>query len=64
MVSKENRYKITNWSSYNKALKQRGSLEVWIDEGVKESWYYQGKTQRGAQSRTCGILIHVLNWHV
>lgn len=49
VVSKENRYKITNWSSYNQALKQRGSLELWVDEEVKESWYYQGKAQRGAQ---------------
>jgi IS5 family transposase len=49
VASKRNRYKITNWSSYNQALKQRGSLEIWMDEGVKASWYYQGKAQRGAQ---------------
>ena len=61
MVSKENHYKITNWSSYNKALKQRGSLEVWIEEGVKETWYYQGKPQRG---HSMNILIHVMNWGV
>ncbi|WP_291970248.1 hypothetical protein, partial [Candidatus Symbiopectobacterium sp.] len=24
-------FKITNWPSYNKALKQRGSLTVWLD---------------------------------
>ena len=55
-VSKENHYKITNWSSYNQALKQRGSLEIWIEEGVEESWYYQGENQKGAQfeySDTC-----------
>jgi IS5 family transposase len=49
LVSKENRFKIKNWSEYNQALKQRGSLEIWIDEEAKESWYYQGETQRGAQ---------------
>jgi Transposase DDE domain len=56
LVSKRNRYKIKNWSAYNQALKQRGSLEIWIEQGVEESWYYQGKNQRGAQyeySDTC-----------
>ncbi|RLR17526.1 IS5/IS1182 family transposase, partial [Sodalis-like symbiont of Bactericera trigonica] len=24
--------KITNWPEYNKALRQRGSLPVWLDE--------------------------------
>jgi IS5 family transposase len=42
-------YKITNWSEYNQALKQRGSLEIWIEEGVEKSWYYEGKKQKGAQ---------------
>lgn len=25
------KYKATNWSTYNKALKRRGSLTVWFD---------------------------------
>ena len=31
-------YKVTNWSQYNNALKQRGSLEVWIDGTVFDNW--------------------------
>ncbi|RLR17773.1 IS5/IS1182 family transposase, partial [Sodalis-like symbiont of Bactericera trigonica] len=26
------KFKITNWPEYNKALRQRGSLTVWLDE--------------------------------
>jgi hypothetical protein len=31
-------YRIRNWSEYNAALKQRGSLTFWIDEAVLEQW--------------------------
>jgi transposase len=31
-------YCIRNWSEYNAALKQRGSLTFWIDEAVLEQW--------------------------
>ena len=28
------RYRTTNWSSYNAALKQRGSLSIWFDRDL------------------------------
>lgn len=42
-------YRIQNWSSYNKALEQRGSLTFWISESVIENWYYKGVDKRGGQ---------------
>lgn len=33
------KYRITNWSEYNTALKQRGSLTIWIEEGFEHTWY-------------------------
>lgn len=45
------RYKVKNWSAYNQALKQRGSLEIWIAEEVEKQWYYSGASHRGAQYR-------------
>jgi IS5 family transposase len=44
-------YKIINWREYNQALKQRGSLQVWIADEVEQQWYYRGGSQRGAQYR-------------
>ena len=42
-------YRLRNWSQYNQALVQRGSLTVWFSEDVLDQWYYQGPKQRGAQ---------------
>ena len=32
-------YRIRNWSEYNKALIQRGSITVWIDENSIKKWF-------------------------
>jgi hypothetical protein len=42
-------YHIRNWSAYDRALVQRGSLTVWISEEALTAWGYQGPRQRGAQ---------------
>ena len=31
-------YKVTNWKDYNQALKQRGSLTVWLSDDLEENW--------------------------
>ena len=43
------RYKVKNWSAYNKALINRGNINMWIEERSEQAWYYQGPSQRGAQ---------------
>ena len=42
-------YRVSNWSTYNQALIDRGSLTVWLSEEALSGWHYQGPTQRGAQ---------------
>jgi hypothetical protein len=42
-------YHIRNWSAYDRALVQRGSLTLWISEEALTMWAYQGPRQRGAQ---------------
>ncbi len=42
-------YHIRNWSAYDRALVQRGSLTIWISEEALTTWAYQGPRQRGAQ---------------
>ena len=42
-------YRVKNWSSYNRALVARGSLTVWMDDGLWAQWYDQRPSQRGAQ---------------
>jgi hypothetical protein len=48
-TKKKDKYKVTNWSNYNKSLVGRGDITIWIEEGVVENWYYEGPDQRGAQ---------------
>ena len=43
------KYRITNWSAYNKALIGRGDITLWLEESVVASWYYEGPGQQGAQ---------------
>jgi len=42
-------YHIRNWSAYDRALVQRGSLTIWMSEEALAAWAYQGPRQRGAQ---------------
>jgi hypothetical protein len=39
------KFKITNWSAYNKVLRQRGSLTVWLDESAITDLAQQRQTQ-------------------
>ncbi len=41
------KYKINNWSEYNKALRQRGNIEVWLSDGAIENWYEQERRNKG-----------------
>jgi len=41
------RYKSTNWSAYNSAVKQRGSLTIWFDPEM--TWTPQPSGSRGRQ---------------
>jgi len=42
-------YRVKNWSKYDKALVQRGSITFWISDDFEEKWLYVGKKQRGNQ---------------
>lgn len=48
-LTKRQQYKISNWKAYNQALKQRGSLEIWVESDVVTQWYYQGVKKQGGQ---------------
>jgi len=51
-------YRLRNWSQYNKALVQRGSLTVWISEEVLSAWHNQTRTgQRGKPATYTDIAI-------
>lgn len=48
-IKQKDKYRVTNWSSYNKSLMGRGAITIWIEESALENWYYQGPDQQGSQ---------------
>jgi len=42
-------YRVQNWSDYENALVQRGSITFWMSEEFEKTWLYTGKKQRGSQ---------------
>jgi hypothetical protein len=62
-VKPKEKYQLTNWSSYNAGLKQRGSLTLWLCEDVAQQWYHQGQRQKGGQfiyANACILLLLTL----
>jgi Transposase DDE domain len=43
------RYRVTNWSEYDAALRQRGSLTVWFTEEAIAAWRAEPRTTPGGQ---------------
>jgi hypothetical protein len=56
----KDKYRITNWSDYNKALIKRGSLNIWIEESSLREWfsfYHTGKAGRPTLFSDNAILL-------
>lgn len=42
-------YRVKNWTEYEKALVQRGSITFWLSDDFEQTWLYTGEKQRGSQ---------------
>ena len=49
--------RVTNWSEYDAALRQRGSLTVWFSEEAITAWQAEPRTTRGGQPLYSAIAI-------
>lgn len=59
--SKKSQYRVRNWSEYDAALKQRGSLTFWMAEDMIEQWLNKEKTGRkGASKRYSDVAIELM----
>ncbi|MEL4896570.1 transposase [Crocosphaera sp. Alani8] len=51
-------YRIRNWSEYDAALKQRGSITFWVSEEAIANWIHPKKTgKRGASPLYTDVAI-------
>lgn len=46
------RYRIRNWSQYNAALTQRGSLTLWVDQAALDQWRCTSRPDRRGRPLT------------
>tara|TARA_B110000211_G_C13578857_1_gene335340 strand:- start:266 stop:517 length:252 start_codon:yes stop_codon:yes gene_type:complete len=50
---------ITNSSSYNNSLKQRGRLDFWIDKDIFSNWNCKGKQNKGGKVIYSDVAIEI-----
>lgn len=53
-------YRVKNWSEYEKALVQRGSITFWLSDDFEEVWLYVGEKQRGSQFEYSDKAIEIM----
>jgi hypothetical protein len=51
------RHRVTNWSEYDAALRQRGSLTVWFADEAIAAWRAEPRTTRGGQPHYSALAI-------
>lgn len=57
------KFRITNWKTYNKALINRGSITFWLDDEAIQAWYdasspsARGRSQRYSDLAITTILV-------
>ncbi|MDX2346383.1 MAG: transposase [Legionella sp.] len=44
------KYKVSNWSDYNKSLKNRGDVEIWLSQHLINHWHYEERIYDGTGS--------------
>lgn len=56
----KDKYRVTNWSFYNKSLVNRGNITLYFDESVVEKWYSDSPCQRGGQEIYSDVCIETI----
>ena len=51
------RRRITNWTEYDAALRQRGSLTVWFTDEAVAAWHAEPRTTPGGQPHYSALAI-------
>jgi hypothetical protein len=54
------KYRITNWSTYNQALVNRGSITIYFSEEAIAGWYDDSPAQKGGQYVYSDLCIETL----
>ncbi|OIO81703.1 hypothetical protein AUJ84_00555 [Candidatus Pacearchaeota archaeon CG1_02_32_132] len=60
MGKNKKKYKIKNWPDYNESLKQRGTIEVWINDDILDKWKALPSGRPGAQPVYSDLAIQIV----
>ncbi len=61
MMPEKRKYRIENWSAYNAALVQRGSITLWLEESAVQRWYGNERAGKpGAPTRYSDWMIQTV----
>jgi hypothetical protein len=61
IMSKKKRYRVRNWTKYNKSLVKRGSLTIWFDEESIKKWHKVEKIKgRGRPRKYADMAIQCM----
>jgi hypothetical protein len=50
------RYRTANWSTYNDALRKRGSLLIWVDKAMACAHSPSNRTDSNCESSKVGVV--------
>ena len=53
------KYRVTNWSDYNEALRRRGDLTIWFDADAVTKWTAPRRASRGGQAKYSDFAIEI-----
>lgn len=53
------RFRVTNWATYNESLRRRGDLTVWVSEEGLRLWSAPRRTTRGGQRKYSDLAIEI-----
>jgi uncharacterized protein YifN (PemK superfamily) len=51
------KYRVRNWSDYNKSLVRRGDLSIWLSEEMLDKWHFAGKRKPGGVKKFSDMAI-------
>jgi hypothetical protein len=59
--TKKTTYRVRNWKEYNASLVRRGSLTVWVEEGIAKQWENHVKRGKpGASPKYSDLAIETM----
>jgi hypothetical protein len=59
-TKKKTKYRLNNWPEYNKSLKQRGVLELWITDDLADKWAAEPTKRPGNQPLYSDYAIEIV----